>query len=50
MKVKMNVYGIFLGKPKGKWRLGIIRRKWENNIKTYLREMRSGGMDGIVLT
>jgi hypothetical protein len=33
-----------VGKPEGK-RLGRLRRKWVDNIKTDLREIGWGGMD-----
>jgi hypothetical protein len=49
MRVKMKVYRILVGKPKGKLLLGILRRKWGNNIKKDLRKIRWGGMDGIDL-
>jgi hypothetical protein len=39
-----------VGKPVGKRPLGRIRHRWENNIKTDLREIEWGGMDWIHLT
>jgi hypothetical protein len=38
-----------LGKPEGKRSLGRPRRRWEENIKTDLREIGCGGMDWIDL-
>ena len=38
-----------MGKPEGKRQLGRPRRRWEDNIKTYLREVGWGGMDWIEL-
>jgi hypothetical protein len=40
-----NAYRILVGKPKGKSPLRIPRRRWVDNIKTYLREF---GWDGMV--
>jgi len=36
-----------VGKPEGKSKLGRPRRRWEDNIKMDLQEMRCGGMDWI---
>jgi hypothetical protein len=33
-----NAYKILVGKPEGKRPLGRPRHRWENNIKTDLRE------------
>jgi hypothetical protein len=38
-----------VGKPEGKRPLGRPRRKWEDNIKTDVREREWGGMDWIDL-
>ena len=38
-----------VGKSDGKRPLGIPRRRWENNIKMDLQEVRCGGMDWIYL-
>jgi hypothetical protein len=38
-----------VGRPEGKRPLGRPRRKWVDNIKMGLREMRWGGMDWIDL-
>jgi hypothetical protein len=37
------------GKPEGKRPSGRCRRKWEDNIKIYLREIGCGGTDRIHL-
>jgi hypothetical protein len=49
MGEKRNVYMILVGKPEGKRPLGIRRRRWVDNIKMDLREIRWGGMDWIDL-
>jgi hypothetical protein len=41
---KGNEHRVFLGKPGGKRPLGSFRRKWQDNIKMYLREIGLGGM------
>jgi alpha-tubulin suppressor-like RCC1 family protein len=43
-----NAYRALVGKPEGK-RLGRPRRRWVNNIKMDLRDIRCGGMDWIDL-
>jgi hypothetical protein len=50
MGAKRNGHRILVGKPKGKRLLGRPRHRWEDNIKTDLREIRCGGMDWINLT
>jgi hypothetical protein len=42
---KRNAYRLLVGKPEGKRPLGRPRRRWEDNIRMNLREIRSGGMD-----
>jgi hypothetical protein len=37
-------------KPLGKRPLGKSRRRWEDNIKMYLQEVKLGGMDWTDLT
>jgi hypothetical protein len=44
---KRNGYRILVGKPEGKRPLGRPRRRWVDNIKMNLREIRWGGMDWI---
>jgi hypothetical protein len=34
-----DVYRVLVGRPEGKRRLGRPRRRWEDNIKTDLREI-----------
>jgi hypothetical protein len=46
---KNNSCMVFVGKPEGKRLLGRIGRKWEDNIKTDLREIGLGGMDWIYM-
>jgi hypothetical protein len=49
MGAKRSAYRILGGKPEGKRALGRPRRRWVDNIKMNLREIRWGGMDWIVL-
>jgi hypothetical protein len=46
---KRDAYGILVGKPEGKRPLGRPRRRWEDNIKMDLREIRWDGVDWIGL-
>jgi hypothetical protein len=46
---KRNACRILVGKPEGRRPLGRPRRRWVNNIKTYLREVEWGDMDWIDL-
>ena len=40
------MYRVLVGKPEGKRPLGRTRRRWQDNIKTYLREVDTGyGLD-----
>jgi len=41
----VNGYQVLVGKPEGKRPLGRTRRRWEDNIKMDLQEVRCGGMD-----
>jgi hypothetical protein len=34
-----GVYGVLVGKPKGKRQLGRPRLRWEDNIKMHLQEV-----------
>jgi hypothetical protein len=43
------VYQIYVEKTEGKGRLGTPRRRWEDDIKMDLREIRWGGVDYINL-
>jgi len=49
MRKMIVVCRILVGKPEGKRPLGRPRRRWENNIKMDLQEMRCGGIDWIEL-
>jgi hypothetical protein len=42
---KRNAYRILVREPEGKRPLGRPRRRWEDNIKTDLREIGWGGID-----
>jgi hypothetical protein len=44
-----SVYRVSIGKPKGRRPLEKPRRRWENNIKTDLREVGCGCVDWIGL-
>jgi hypothetical protein len=41
-----KVYGVFVGKPEGTRPLGRRRRRWEDGIKTDLREIGCGVWSG----
>jgi hypothetical protein len=49
MGEKRNAYRTLVGKPEVKRPLGRPRRRWVNNIRMDLREIRWGGMDWIDL-
>jgi hypothetical protein len=49
MEKKRNSYRILVEKPEGKTPLRRPRRRWVNNIKVDLKEIRCGGMDWIDL-
>jgi hypothetical protein len=44
-----GVYSVLVGRPKGKRPLGRPRRRWEDNIKMDLREIRMDGANWIRL-
>jgi hypothetical protein len=44
-----GIYRVFVGKSEGKRPLGRPRRRWKDNIKMDLQEVRCGGMDWIEL-
>jgi hypothetical protein len=46
---RRGVYRVLVGKLEGKRRLGRPRRRWEDNIKMNLQEVRCGGTDWIDL-
>ena len=43
------MYRVLVGKPEGKRPLRRPRRRWEDNIKKDIQEVRCGGMDRIEL-
>jgi hypothetical protein len=45
-----KVYKVLVGKPEGKRPLGRPRRRWEDGIRMYLREIGLGGVDWIRLS
>jgi hypothetical protein len=45
MGEKRKVYRLVVGKPEGKRPLGRPRRRWIDNIKMDLLEIRWGGVD-----
>jgi hypothetical protein len=49
MGAKRTAYRILVGKPEGKRQLGRSRRRWVDNIKMDLREIRWDSMDWIDL-
>jgi hypothetical protein len=42
------VHSILVGKPEGKESLGKPNRRWEDNIKVYLREIGCGMWIGVI--
>jgi len=44
-----GVHRMLVGKPEGKRPLGILRHRWEDNIKVDLQEVGYEGMDWIEL-
>jgi hypothetical protein len=49
MEVKRNAYKILVGKSEGRRPLGRSRRRWVDNIKMDLREIKWDGVDWIAL-
>jgi len=45
MRDKRDVFRVLVGKPAGKRQLGRPRRRWVDNVKMDLQEMRCGAMD-----
>jgi len=45
MEERKGVYRVLVGKPKETRPLGRPRRRWEDNIKMDLKEVRCGDMD-----
>jgi hypothetical protein len=49
MGEERKVYKVLVGKPEGKRPLGRPRRRWEDGIKMYLREITWGSVEWIQL-
>jgi hypothetical protein len=49
MREGRGIYKVLVGRPKGKRPLGRTKRRWEDNIKTDLREIRIDGANWIRL-
>jgi hypothetical protein len=49
MGEERKVYKVLVGKPEGKRPLVRPRRRWEDGIRMYLREIGLGGVDWIRL-
>jgi hypothetical protein len=49
MREERKVYKVLVGKPEGRRPLGRPRRRWEDGIRTDLREIGLGGVDLIRL-
>jgi hypothetical protein len=47
MGERINVYRVLVGKPEGNRPLGRPTRRWEDNIKIYIQEVGSWGVDWI---
>ena len=45
---RRDVYRVLVGKPEGMRPIGRPRRRWEDNIKMDLQEVRSGGWTGLI--
>ena len=46
---RRGAYRVLVGRPEGKRPLGRPRHRWEDNVKTGLREMGRGGLEWIDL-
>jgi hypothetical protein len=46
---EMNVYRVLVRKPEGRRPLGRPRRRWEDGLRIYLREIGWGNVDWIQL-
>jgi hypothetical protein len=46
---KRGVYRVLVGNPEGKRPLDRLRRRWEDNFKTDLKEVGCGGVGWIEL-
>jgi len=47
MGERRGIHRVLVGKPEGKWPLGIPRHRWDDNIKMARQEVGCGGMDWI---
>jgi hypothetical protein len=47
MGERRDAYRILMGKPEGRGPLGILRHRWNDNIKMGFRELGCGRMDWI---
>jgi len=45
MGEERGLYRVLVGKPEGKRPLGRPRRRWVDNIRTYLQEVECGYID-----
>jgi len=45
VRERSGVYTVLVGKREGKRPLGRPRRRWEDNIKMAVQEVKCGGMD-----
>jgi hypothetical protein len=50
MLEERSMYRVLMGKPEGKRPLGRTRRRWEDGIRTALREIGWGSVDWIQLS
>jgi hypothetical protein len=48
MGERTGAYRAVVGKPEGRRPLGRPRRRWEDNIKMYLREVGWGAQTGLI--
>jgi hypothetical protein len=49
MGERRGAYSVLVGKPEGRRPLGRPRRRWEDNIKIYLREVVWEARTGTIL-
>jgi hypothetical protein len=45
MEAKRNAHRVLMRKPEGMEPLGVLKHKWDCNIKIYIREIEWGDMD-----
>ena len=46
---RRGVYRVLVGKPEGKGPLGRVKRRWEDDVKMDIQQVRCGGVDWTVL-